>query len=192
MSPFDDKTYLRFEVGNMTAEWVGKALGDRVLAAEVPLVDRELRAAGNVDFYVRESGRVIGVELKSMNSKSFWYARKNRGGVVAQEHHFWQAAFYRVLSRQRVVYVPGATLPVPDEWVVLCVSKDDLTMAEDVVPAKFDELVLARLKGLNAAFDNDWLLPCTCEGWTKDYCSYLDKEAEVCCSESLFEKVGAK
>jgi len=198
--PVDARTQRIFQVGHLTGELIGKALKSAgiLLEEELALDDEEWDIGAHVDFLIggpvqngdgdpfsqaiRERVRqmfsdplpVIGVELKSKSSKSFWWAKK-KNEPVAGENQLIQAATYDVLARKKNLHV--------DRWVVLSVSKDDLSMAEDYVTEEHRRKVMRRLMLLNNATEaRD--LPCDClitwngKGWM--YCPYGVSERECC------------
>jgi len=200
----DARTQRVFQVGHLTGRLIGEAfqaLGI-LLEEELPLSDDELDIGAHVDFLiggpiqapgsddrllvtVRERLRArygpelprIGVELKSKNSKSFWWAAKKKE-TVAGDHQLIQAACYDVLARRHGVPV--------DRWAVLSVSKDDLTLAEDHVTDWHRAQVVERLTALNKAkvAQDPSSLPCSCltdwggKGWK--YCPYGIDERTCC------------
>lgn len=180
-------------------EDLGILVGD-----EIGVYDETLRAGGNIDLViggpiqpvvelegwrldltmnVRETLRdvygdvlpLIGVELKTKNSRSFWYAKKNNK-PVAGDHQLQQAAFYRLLNE-------CAPTPMPIErWIVASVSKDDMTIAEDGVHRGHVAAVEDRLRILNEHYDAGTWPPCECVGtWQENYCPYAHPDEGVCC-----------
>lgn len=196
----DARTQRIFQVGHLTGELVKRAFETAgvLIAEELPLTGEEWNVGAHVDFLiggpiqqgdsdplavvVRERLRqaygpelpVIGVELKSKNSKSFWWAKKQKT-TVAGENQLIQAATYDLLAQKKAVHV--------DRWAVLTIAKDDLTMAEDAVLPQHREEALRRLQALNQA-QSASDLPCDClttwngKGWK--YCPYGVDEMTCC------------
>lgn len=192
----------RFSVGNIFAEWVKQTFQDLgvLLSVEQPLYDKDLNLGAHCDFLIGSGGVSIyddpseselsdyveklryyagalgqipytGVELKSVHSKSWWYKAK-KGGFVAGHHQMLQAAAQGLLW-QRLDMAPKV-----DRWVVLTVSKDDLTMQEDVVLPEHFEEALHRVQDLNYHWDRGTYPPCTCfidmDGDYWKYCRYYE------------------
>jgi len=189
----------RFAVGNVFAEWVKQTFEDLgiLLSVEQPLYDKELNLGAHCDFliggpvdyhqdsdyldelrmYARDLGPIpyTGVELKSVHSKSWWYKAK-KGGFVAGHHQMLQAAAQGLLG-QRLDIAPKV-----ERWVVLTISKDDLTMQEDAcLPEHFEE-ALHRVQDLNYHWERDAYPPCTCfidmDGDYWKYCRYYEGSEE--------------
>lgn len=110
---------------------------------------------------------VIGVEIKTTNSRSWhWASKQNR--PVAGEHQLLQAASYAVLAEK------VGMDPMPERWVILSVSKDDGLMAESGVTRAHREEVLHRVAVLNEAYDTGNPPPCTChDGWEARFCPFF-------------------
>lgn len=191
LNPFPDHAQLKMLAGTFIADFLAEKVKVPVLAAEVPVLVPELRAAGNIDWLMQDGEDVVGVELKSVDSRSFAYSKKEHGYERAQDHQFAQTGFYDLLCSMQ----PDTWMfPKPDRWTVLLVGRNEFHIVESPLPRVWREWCLKRLRRLNEAYDNDWLLECDCgEGpkWKKSGCAYLDAETGECCSESLFEKVRA-
>lgn len=198
--PVDARTARIFQVGHLTARLFAEAFSEAgiLLAEELPLSDKVLDLGGHVDFVVGgpikndnsplsralieafgdSSLPTVGVELKSKQSKSFWWAKK-KGEPVADVGQRMQAAAYSILA-ERVHYDV-------DRWVVLSASKDDLTIAETPVLEEDRQRALDRLALLNYAKEQQdpYALPCVCltewGGRMRDYCSYKDDFTDECC-----------
>jgi len=152
----------RFEVGHQWnhqfAEWFAD-LGFDVYQEE-EFSDSTLDIGGHADFTLINDEVKFGVELKSVNSKWFWYRTKEKETTASPEH-MMQAAVYEILT--------GREYP----WVVLTVSKDDLTMQQDVVTEEHCALALERLKILDQAKAIGIPPPCTCkDDWEWKFCPY--------------------
>lgn len=191
----------RFAVGNVFAEWVKQTFEDLgiLISVEQPLFDEELNLGAHCDFLIggrpdmshEEDYEYIGnlrfrasalglipytgVELKSVHSRSWWYKAK-KGGFVAGHHQMLQAAAQSLLW-QRLGMEPKV-----ERWVVLTISKDDLTMQEDVcLPEHFEE-ALHRVQDLNYHWEHGTYPPCTCfidmDGDYWKYCRYYEGSEE--------------
>lgn len=172
LEEFSALTLRRFEVGHQWgrqfARWF-KEMGFEV-QEEVELYDEELNVGAHGDFILTsQRGNKVGIELKSMNSMYFWY-RARELETVASPEHMMQTATYDILARKQGIEIP---------WLVLCVSKDDLTMNQDIVTEAHRERALDRLRVLNQAIKTGKIPTCTCtdpegnyNGNEWKYCGY--------------------
>lgn len=156
---FNAKTLKRFEVGHtwsrQFAQWFREMGYD--VTEEMELDSEDLDVGAHVDFILNNE---IGIELKSVNSKTFWYRERN-GETTAAAEHMIQAATYSLL------------MPTVPTWLVLTVSKDDLTIVQDVVTEGWRIEATRRLLILNNSVATGQLLPCTCrDDWQWQYCGY--------------------
>lgn len=116
----------------------------------------------------------IGVELKTTNSKSWWWAAK-QNRPVAGEHQLLQIAAYQVMAER-------LGEPKVDRWVIANVSKDDNLIDESAPTKVHRETVLKRINTLNNAFDAASPPACSCmedfggKGWR--YCSWYSGSDE--------------
>ena len=164
LEEFDALSLRRFEVGHQWGrtfeEWfLEMGFGVRL---EQELFDPALDIGGHADFILTGGLDVkLGVELKSVNSKWFWYRAREKETTASPEH-MMQAAVYSLLT--------GNEFP----WIVLTVSKDDLTIEQDVVTDEHRRLARERINILNAVKRPGVLPPpCTCkDDWQWKYCPY--------------------
>lgn len=140
--PFDDRTLRVFKVGNMMEDWlVGTiektgAKFKKQVRIELP----ELDVTGYADLVMETPDGDLPYEIKSKNSKAFWWMEKKKQGPNRQ--HMMQLWIYlKFLNRPegRLIYL----------------SKDDLAILEYIVRLNDEKLeaeVMAELKILNAAW----------------------------------------
>lgn len=171
LEEFSALTLRRFEVGNQWgrqfARWF-REMGYGV-EEEVELHDEDLDVGAHGDFILTsQRGNKVGIELKSMNSMYFWYRAREKETVASPEH-MMQTATYDILARKQGLEIP---------WLVLCVSKDDLTMNQDLVTEAHRERALDRLNTLNLAVATGKIPPCTC---TDPEGNYNGNEWKYCC-----------
>jgi len=165
LAEFDALTLRKFEVGHQWGrqfeEWFTN-LGFTVYP-EQELHDASLDIGGHADFILHnpETDVKLGVELKSVNSRWFWFRTKEKETTASPEH-MMQTAVYSLLTNNKF------------PWIVLTVSKDDLTMEQDVVTDEHRAAALNRLTVLHAAKEGKIAPPvCTClGGWSWKYCGY--------------------
>lgn len=194
----NEATLRRFEVGHMTAAWVGNLLSEAgmLVATEQPLHDPGWNLGGHADFIMRDGtsdtgGPLVGVELKSMQSRAFWHGAKSENGTVAQPHQFLQAATYALLAERTNLRFGGEAV---GRWMVVSISKDDLTIAEDPVTEAHKAAAAARILLLNEHLSAGTLPGCEClTGWMWRYCGfYRGSEESIkrkkadgsCCEEA--------
>lgn len=164
LEEFDALTLRKFEVGHQWGRQFEKWLGELWLGEvrnEVVLYDKSLDIGGHADFILDERGTPrFGIELKSVNSRWFWYRTREKESTASPEH-MMQAAVYSLLTNNEF------------PWIVLTVSKDDLTMEQDVVTDEHRAIAIEKLTILNYAKENTLPPPCTClDEWEWKYCGY--------------------
>src|SRR5215469_3757363 len=119
--PLDALSLRRFEIGhfwtNQFKRWF-EEMG-LLLHEEYELHDPSLDIGAHADFIVGNKDWKAGVELKSMQSRYFWYRKKEGSETVASPAHLIQASVYDHLCQQQGINMP---------WYVITVSKDDLSI----------------------------------------------------------------
>src|SRR3990167_4184673 len=139
---FDDRTLRVFKVGNMMEQWLVDTIEStgakfkKQVRIELP----ELDVTGYADLVMETPNGDLPYEIKSKNSKSFWWMEKKKQG--ANRQHMMQLWIYlKFLNRPegRLIYL----------------SKDDLAILEYPVfldDKKLEEEVMGELKILNEAW----------------------------------------
>jgi len=148
---FDQRTLRVFSVGTMFEDWAldkaEKGLSDAQisLTRQVRVEDKELGVSGYVDaIFELPDGTKIPYELKSKQSKAFWYMDKKGEGAMLQ--HRMQTWLYLLMLKQpegRILYISKDDQAILEYPVFL----DDQKLAEDT----FTELYIlneAMRKGL--------------------------------------------
>jgi len=161
---FDDRTLRVFSVGKLFEEWLVGVLKktDAKFDTQVPCEMPEYDAFGYADLVV-ENGSKIVYEVKSKNSRAFWYMDKKKEGPNRQ--HAMQLWYY--LESLKV-----------DEGRILYLEKDTLTTLEYVIRRDDEDLrkeVIGELELLNRAWKEKVAPPYAEEGWQKDYCRWHKK-----------------
>ena len=191
-----NKTSLRkFAVGDTfhkliqdvaTAQQLGKEVGSYAVEVEQEVYDKELDLGGRYDLLVHKDGKRILFDIKTVHSQAFWRLEKSGGTVKDQWPHYWkQLGAYMLMLK-------NAGTPV-DEGRILLVSKDDLVTKEVsyLLTPELEQSVRDEVGMLNDHWEKQSLLPCTCEGWKREYCSYgVDtgtKKVVECCPEELYD-----
>jgi len=179
--PIDARTARIFEVGHLTGRMVEGWFKDMgiLLGAEVPFADDDLNLGAHADFIVKHEGSIVGLELKSKSSKSFWWAAK-KNETVAGHNQLLQAAACALLAERADYHV--------DYWQVMSISKDDLSIQLDDVTGAHMQEVIERCAQLNAATSH-LDLPCDCfevfggKGWK--WCKFGIDESTCCDPEAM-------
>lgn len=136
---------------------------------------------------------VIGVEVKSANSKAMKYIYE--GGP--KRHNMLQAACQKLLAKR-------LGTPIFDYWQLLYIGKDWGGTHEFNISEDWEEAALRRLVDLKEVWESGVFPPCTCgksldssdgewkpddrEKWTIAYCGFKDPLEEGCCSDDLEEQ----
>lgn len=123
--PIDDRLLRVFDLGNKIEEWVVDLLKENdnyEIETQGRVEDKKLNVSGYIDVKLKDktTGEEILVEIKSKNSRAFWYMEKQKQG--AQHHHKMQLWGY--------LHFSGI-----DKGVITYISKDDQVIAEYIVLA---------------------------------------------------------
>lgn len=161
---FDDRTLRVFSAGKLFEDWVIGLITktDVKFETQVECLWEEMDARGYADLVV-ENGTKIVYEIKSKNSRAFWYMDKKKEGPNRQ--HALQLWYYLEclkLPQGRLLYLEKDTLTTL-EYIVL--HSDDLLRQE----------VTAQLTLLNRAWKEKIAPPYATEGWQVDYCRFHKK-----------------
>lgn len=143
---FDDRTLRVFSAGktfeNWTVEKVLEGLPEGMtLTQQIRIENKELGYTGYADFVLEQNGDRLLYEIKSKNSRAFWYMVDRKEG--ANRHHLYQTWLY--------LYTLGI-----DKGVLAYISKDDLTVVEYPLFLNDKSLkseVMAELDILNRAWE---------------------------------------
>lgn len=179
LEQFSATTLRRFEVGHAWSAIFKGWFEDMGLLAheEMEFFDADLDVGAHADFLLGIEGKLIaGIELKSVNSKAFWY-RAKQADTTASPENMMQTALYDILARKQGIEIP---------WYVVTVSKDDLQMNQDQVTQAHRDEALARLATLNEAKLLGVPPPCSCmdpngafngNGWK--WCPYSESSDDA-------------
>lgn len=138
---FDQRTLRVFSVGTMFEDWAldkaEKALSEAQisLTRQVRVEDKELGLSGYVDaVFTLPNGQQIPYELKSKQSKAFWYMDKKGEGAMRQHQmQLWLYLFMLKQPEGRILYISKddqATLEYP-------VFLEDQKLAEETLSELF-------------------------------------------------------
>ena len=152
---FDARTLRVFSAGKTFEQWIIEMAKtpDVKFEEQVRIELPEYDVTGYADLVCEINGEKIIYEIKSKNSRAFWYMEKQKEG--ANFHHKMQAWLY-----MKALNIPEAR--------ILYVSKDDLCLLE--YPIKLDDQELAEttlneLRVLNEAWKQQ--LPPPVPKWEK-------------------------
>lgn len=176
---FDERTLRVFNVGNMFEEWIIGLIEkcpDIKIEKQVRIEDKELGVSGYVDMVAEYQGVKKAYEIKSRQSKSFWWMKNN--GEGANEQH----------KKQLWIYLKVLGI---EEGGIIYISKDDLSILEYPIFLKDKKLgaeTLEELRLLNLAWaeQKPELLPLPEEKsfksrycrFHKDYCLKVENTTE--------------
>lgn len=164
--PLDDRTLRVFDMGNKIEDWIVDLIDsqeDIKVETQVRIEDLDLNVSGYADLVVKYKGEKEVLEVKSKNSKAFWWMDKKKQG--AQRHHMqqlWMYLYVLNIDKGRIIYV----------------SKDDSAILEYPVflnDASLKKEVMDQLELLNKAWkaQDITLLPLPEKGsWEEKYCSF--------------------
>ena len=161
---FDDRTLRVFSAGKLFEEWIVGLVeaSGATIEKQVRVEDKELNFSGYADFVWDTGEKKIVYEVKSKNSKAFWYMKDK--GEGANRHHEMQLWLY--------LYNLGI-----EDGRLLYVEKDALSILEYPVQLSDEKLrdeVMEELDILNRAW-KEQLPPPVPEDlikWKATYCSY--------------------
>ena len=126
----DERARRVFEVGHMFHEWVQDILDRRQLLIEREKEVEDLHRIGHIDAIVREGGRIILYDFKTVHSRKFTYLKEG-----ADIHYQYQITSYALMLPYDV-----------DEARIAYISKDDLRIRE--IPVDYE--------GIAPAVTDDW------------------------------------
>jgi hypothetical protein len=109
--PIDDRLLRVFSLGNQIEDWVVDLLEenpDYEIETQNRIEDKDLGVSGRLDVLLKDkkTGEQIIVELKSKNSRAFWYMDKQ--GQGAQHHHklqIWGYLWLMNIEKGNIVYI---------------------------------------------------------------------------------------
>ena len=162
-----------FEAGHLFHEWIQRITKDAGLsiASEVELQDEDLLIRGHFDDLIKIDDRLILMDYKTANSKSFDYPKPEIGF-----YHKMQLGSYMMMLRKGSMWAEIGNISDPNQYDltearILTLEKDTLRMKEHQLfwsPALESE-VLAYWNTLNTNWKNKTLPKCTCHvqdgGW---------------------------
>lgn len=158
---FDERTLRVFSVGKMLEDWlVGKIAGKVDQETQVRIENKELRVTGYADLLIKNPPLVY--EIKSKQSKSFWYMDKQgQGAGVQHKMQLWVYLYTLGVEEGRIIYL----------------SKDDLATLEYPVllgDKEVEKLVKEECAILNEAWEKKIppKPPTDVSDWRTKFCRY--------------------
>ncbi len=169
----DDRTLRVFQMGNHIEDWVMGLIKKQEgveIETQGRVFDEKLNLSGYYDLKLKhlETGKEIINEIKSKNSRSFWYMdKKGQGAQLSHQMQLWAYLYALQIDEGRIIYV----------------SKDDLPILEYPIfrnNEKLEKLVIDQLNILNEAWGKKIPpLPAPKDSWMTNYCNYHKKCLEV-------------
>lgn len=161
---FDERTLRVFDMGKKVEDWLIDLLRKQAeVEDQVRVEDKELNISGYIDVIVKKGDEKKVYEIKSKNSRAFWYMVKKGEGAMQQ--HRMQLWTYLYLLKE-------------EEGEIVYVSKDDLEIQQYPVYLEDKELkkeTLGIIKKLNEAWEkkDGSILPLyPKDDWRAKYCNY--------------------
>lgn len=153
-----------FTVGNVFHAWIQGITHDAGLSIEqeTELVDDTLMVMGHIDDLVNIDGKLILIDYKSQNSRSFTYTAYRDQPM--SHYHRMQLATYLYMLR-------ATKYPELTEGRILKISKDDLRMSEEQLlwsPA-LEKEVVGYWNTLNGYWKNTQVPACTCADYENGF-----------------------
>jgi hypothetical protein len=187
-----------FTSGHIFHEWmqgITKAAGVSV-AQEVELQDEELMIRGHFDDLILADEQLILYDYKTVNSRSFMWAKKN--GNAMSHFHRMQLGTYMYMLQQERHLLPGGdgghSTKNLSEARILKIEKDALMMGEQKLmwTPDLEKDVVDFWRTLNGYWKKQTMPKCTCADYEggfmakKEYNGYwLDDEP---CSMEYYRK----
>lgn len=175
VSEIDARTTRVFESGHIFHEWLQRITKDAgiSIAQELELQDETLMIRGHIDDLVLVNGKLILLDYKTVNSRSFMWAKKN--GNAMSHFHKMQLGTYMYMLRKdpHFSWAGEKELGSRPEWLklsdlsearILKIEKDALMMGEQQLmwtPA-LEKEVYGFWSTLNGYWKNKKLPKCTC------------------------------
>ncbi len=159
---FDERTLRVFHCGNVFEEWIVELLRKQYqnIERQVRILIPELNVSGYADLVVNfDDGSRRIYEVKSKNSKAFWYMTKEGNANLHHRMQVWLYLKALNLSFGNIVYI----------------SKDDMAIQEYSVrldEKELEEVVMQELSILNKAWDTKVPPPAITneKDWRFKYC----------------------
>jgi len=131
------------------------------IAQELELIDDKLFIKGHFDDLVLVDGKLILYDYKTQNSRAFHWQKKN--GSEMSRYHKMQLGTY--------IYMLRAEYPELKEGRIMKVSKDDLSMTEEVLlwSTALEKEVYGFWSTLNGYWNNKKIPKCTCADYESGF-----------------------
>lgn len=171
--PDDPRKQRVFSAGHIFHNWIQELTRNAgvSIAQEVELQDEALMVRGHFDDLVLIDGKLILLDYKTVNSRSFLWAKKN--GNTMSHYHKMQLGTYLHMLRQGNLSITRAAAPKGfsvdtkelTEARILKIEKENLMMMEQQLmwSPELDSEVLDYWNSLNAHWEAKTFPACTCE-----------------------------
>jgi len=178
--PFDQRTLRVFNMGNKIEDWIVDLITKQEkydFETQGRVFDEKLNFSGYWDIWIKDLETLEEeiIEVKSKNSRAFWYMEKQ--GEGAQKQHqmqLWSYLWLTKVERGRIVYI----------------SKDDQCILEYPIFRNNEDLkkiVFDQLEILNEAWEKKIPpLPALKDSWQAKYCGF-HKQCKV--QEKYLERI---
>lgn len=164
----DARTLRVFSMGNQIEDWIGnllRASPELYVEEQVRVESKRFGVTGYTDFvisHINNKNEKKVYEVKSKNSRAFWWMDKK--GQGANRQHMYQTWLYMYELRIK-------------EGNVIYISKDDMSILEYPVylnDIELEEEVTDWTSMMNEAWEKQepFLLPFVITGWLAKYCSH--------------------
>lgn len=188
-----------FTSGHIFHDWIQeltKAAGVSI-AQEVELQDEELMIRGHFDDLIKTDNKLILYDYKTVNSRSFMWAKKN--GNKMSHFHRMQLGTYMYMLRKRLEWdaelqVHADNISQLSEARILKIEKDALMMGEQQLmwTPDLERDVVQYWKTLNGYWKAQTMPKCTCADYEsgfmakKEYNGYFYNDEP--CSLELYRQ----
>lgn len=162
-----------FSAGHIFHDWIQGLTREAgvSIAQEIELIDEDLMIIGHFDDLVLVDGKLILYDFKTVNSRSFMWARKQKkatGTTTMSRYHYMQLGTYmheiRRLQGEKVKPEWLDNLPELEESRILKIEKDTLMMDEQQLmwSPELEKEVVGYWRTLNGYWKAKKLPKCTC------------------------------
>lgn len=178
-STFDERTLRVFNAGKIFEDWlidIIKETGEQY-ETQTRLEDKKLGVSGKLDLKMIVDGEPVIYEIKSKNSRAFWYMVKKGEGPMKQ--HIYQLWTYLYLTNT-------------PKGILVYISKDDLCIQEYIVyleNKQIREVTLNQIETLNRAMKLKLPPPPPPkDSWQAKYCRWHKQ----CIAQKEYLKINKK
>ncbi len=189
-----------FTSGHIFHDWIQEITRNAgiSLAQEMELQDEELMIRGHFDDLIILDDKVILYDYKTVNSRSFMWAKKN-GNTMSHFHRMQLGTYMYMLNSKKLVFKnPKEKYEFPPNSIqearILKIEKDALMMGEQQLmwSPELEKDVVSFWRTLNGYWKKKTMPKCTCADYESGFMAkeqyngyYYDGEP---CSMELYKK----